>query len=224
MPKRNWEAAGALRLYVDAMQNEVARRFEINGTETHLGTVRSASKPKGTTMNALLDPAVERNTGRDASIRSILLVDDEIDLWWDRDLAALAAAGYDVDTAEDGEAGWKALQTNDYDLLITDNKMPMLWGWELIKRLHDHGMTLPIIFASSSLPVIDPEHELCFHDVHLLEKPVSASQLLAIVEKSQPVQKNWSTNWSERGGVQMPSLFAHNARAPQPDPHGGINE
>lgn len=30
MPKRNWEAAGALRLYVDAMQNEVSRRFEIN--------------------------------------------------------------------------------------------------------------------------------------------------------------------------------------------------
>ena len=80
-------------------------------------------------MNALLDPAVERNTGRNASIRSILLVDDEIDLWWDRDLAALAAAGYDVDTAEDGEAGWKALQTNEYDLLITDNKMPELWGW-----------------------------------------------------------------------------------------------
>ena len=172
-------------------------------------------------MNALLDPAVERNTVRDASIRSILLVDDEIDLWWDRDLAALAAAGYHVDTAEDGEAGWKALQTNTYDLLITDNKMPKLRGCELIKRLRDDGMTLPIIFASSLLPVIEPEQEFYFHDVRLLEKPVSASQLLAIVETSRPGQENWSTKWSERGGVQMTSLSAHNA---QPYPHGGINE
>ncbi len=85
-------------------------------------------------------------------------------------------------------------------------------------------MNLPIIFASSLLPVIEPEQEFYFHDVHLLEKPASASQLLAIVEKSRPVQENWSTKWSERGGVQMTPLPAHNARAAQPYPHGGINE
>jgi DNA-binding response OmpR family regulator len=141
-------------------------------------------------MNALLDPAVERNTNRNVSIRRILLVDDEIDLWWDRNLTALAAAGYHVDTAEDGEAGWQALQTNDYDLLITDNKMPKLWGLELIKRLREHGISLPIIFASTLLPVIGAEHRSHFLNVRLLEKPVSASQLLAIVEKFRGTEGN----------------------------------
>ncbi len=140
-------------------------------------------------MNALLDQAVEQNTGRHAPIHCILLVDDEIELWWKRDIAALTAAGYDVDTAEDGEAAWNALQTNDYDLLITDNNMPKLWGSDLIERLRNHGMKLPVIFASSLLPVIDPEHRSHFLNVQLLEKPVSASQLLASVEKSTGQEK-----------------------------------
>ena len=139
-------------------------------------------------MNTSIDPSVKRDAGCNTSICRILLVDDEIDLWWDRDLAALAAAGYHVDTAEDGEAGWKALQTNDYDLLITDNKMPMLRGLELIERLRRHGMTLPIIFASTLLPVIDYKQKLLFRNVRFLEKPVSASQLLAIVENSRAIQ------------------------------------
>jgi DNA-binding NtrC family response regulator len=145
-------------------------------------------------MHAVVEPALERNTNWQVSTGRILLVDDEIDLWWDRDLAALAAAGHRVDTAEDGEAGWKALQTNDYDLLITDNKMPKLWGLELIKRLRDHGMTLPIIFASTLLPVIGAEHRSHFQNVRLVEKPVSASQLLATVEKSRTGQEKTPAN------------------------------
>ena len=140
-------------------------------------------------MNILLAPTRERAAGGDVSVRRILLVDDEIDLWWDRDITALAAAGYEVDTAEDGEAAWKALQSDDYDLLITDNKMPKLWGMELIKRVRDHGITLPIIFASTLLPVIAPAQQQYFRDVGMLEKPVSAPQLLAAVEKSLPTQE-----------------------------------
>jgi CheY-like chemotaxis protein len=143
------------------------------------GAVRRQTEWKFKIMTALLEPAVVRNTYQDISIRRILLVDDEIGLWWDRNLAALSAAGYNVDTAEDGETGWEALQTTSYDLLITDNKMPKLWGLELIERLRDHGMTLPIILASTCLPFASD-----VNDVHLLEKPVSSSLLLSTVQYS----------------------------------------
>jgi DNA-binding NtrC family response regulator len=140
----------------------------------------AATRMESIIMTALLEPAVVRNTDQDASISRILLIDDEIGLWWNRNLAALTAAGYNVDTAEDGEAGWEALQITSYDLLITDNKMPKLWGLELIKRMRDHGMTLPIILASTLAPF-----DFDFNDVHFLEKPVSPSQLLAIVKYSR---------------------------------------
>lgn len=112
----------------------------------------------------------------------ILLADDEIDLWWEECLEALARSGYQVDTVEDGEAAWEALQIHDYDLLIADNKMPLLRGLDLIIKLRAQGMTLPIIFASSLLPIIAPEHKPFFVNVHLLEKPVMPLQLLAVID------------------------------------------
>src|SRR5436190_13695922 len=95
----------------------------------------------------------------------ILLVDDEIELWWVQCLAALARSGCCVDTAEDGEAGWEALQANEYDLLIADNRMPKVSGLELIINLRAQGMALPIVFASSLLPTIPPEQARYFVNV-----------------------------------------------------------
>jgi CheY-like chemotaxis protein len=107
----------------------------------------------------------------------ILLVDDEIDFWWDQCLAELLRSGCRVDIAEDGEAGWQAVQIKDYDLLITDNKMPKLWGSDLIVNLRSQGITLPIILASTLLPIISPEQQPYFVNVCFLEKPVTCSQL-----------------------------------------------
>src|SRR2546422_9753088 len=61
------------------------------------------------------------------------MVDDDGDF---RQLSAgaLVSFGYRVDVAEDGEAAWKALHANSYDLLITDNKMPKISGVELVKK------------------------------------------------------------------------------------------
>jgi DNA-binding NtrC family response regulator len=107
----------------------------------------------------------------------ILLVDDEIKLWWDQCLTELLRSGICVDIAEDGEAGLEAFQINDYDLLITDNKMPKLWGSELIVNLRSRGIMLPIILASTLLPILSPEQKPYFVNVHLLEKPVTPCQL-----------------------------------------------
>ena len=138
-------------------------------------------------MISLVKAVAERSPGWDRSICSIhriLLVDDEIDVWWSQNLATLATAGYTVDTAADGEAAWELLQARTYDLLITDNKMPKLWGIDLIKRIRAHGITIPIIIASTMLPTIPPGEEKFFGDVRPLEKPLSGSQLLGLVEKS----------------------------------------
>ena len=63
----------------------------------------------------------------------------------------LASAGFDVDTAAEGEAAWQAVQEDHYDLIITDNDMPRLTGLELSKRTRSAGLTLPIIMVSGSL-------------------------------------------------------------------------
>ncbi len=62
----------------------------------------------------------------------ILVVDDE-DNTRKLNAAVLTQAGYEVDTARDGAAGWEALQTGSYDLLITDNSMPKVTGVEMLR-------------------------------------------------------------------------------------------
>lgn len=67
--------------------------------------------------------------------RRILLVDDDASI---RHLNTkmLIRAGYEVDDAADGEAGWEALQAKRYDLLITDNFMPKVTGIDFASFLY----------------------------------------------------------------------------------------
>ena len=115
--------------------------------------------------------------------RRILLVDDDAEL---RKLYAqvLTISGYEVDTAEDGEAGWQALYAESYtpdgyDLLITDNSMPRLSGVGLIKKVRSAGLNLPIILASGNAP--DDTESLRLAAV--LPKPFMADDLLQTIEK-----------------------------------------
>ena len=94
----------------------------------------------------------------------------------------LAYSGYYVDAAEDGAAAWDALQLENYDLLITDHDMPKLSGVDLIKKLHDSSLKLPVIMATGTLP----EDQLARHPWLQIEaillKPYTFDELLATVK------------------------------------------
>ena len=97
------------------------------------------------------EPAGAKSVCRAAPSNCILVVDDDTDLR--RSIAdVLIRSDYQVDTAKDGEAGWAALQTRNYDLLITDHQMPKVSGLELVTRLRSARMTLPVILASGAMP------------------------------------------------------------------------
>ena len=113
----------------------------------------------------------------------ILVVEDDADL---REIysAVLSHAGYRVDIAEDGEAGWQALQSESYepdgyDLLITDNNMPKMSGIELIRKLRSERMILPVILASGSVPI----QVEWLHQEPVLRKPFSPEELMQKVRE-----------------------------------------
>jgi two-component system chemotaxis sensor kinase CheA len=82
--------------------------------------------------------------------KRLLVVDDSITT---RTLekSILEAAGYEVVTAADGEAGWKLLQEQDVDLVITDIEMPRMDGFELTEaiRRSKRSHELPVILISA---------------------------------------------------------------------------
>jgi DNA-binding response OmpR family regulator len=112
----------------------------------------------------------------------ILLVDDD---FYARELhaGALTRFGYKVDTAGDGADAWKALNDADYDLLITDNRMPRVTGLDLIKKLRSEDMTLPVILASGTVPVEELKRHPWLQLDATLSKPFTVGELLDTVKE-----------------------------------------
>jgi len=112
----------------------------------------------------------------------ILVVDDDVDT---RQLSidVLASSGYDAEAAKDGVAGWEALQTYDYDLVITDNKMPRMTGVEMIEKLRYARMAVPVIMATGNLPVFEFARKPWLKPDAALQRPFSNGDLLEAVKK-----------------------------------------
>jgi two-component system chemotaxis sensor kinase CheA len=95
---------------------------------------------------------VEAEAGR----KRILVVDDSLTT---RTLeqGTLEAAGYDVDTAVDGQDGWRILQERGADLVVTDVEMPRMDGIELCRAIRESRRfaDLPVILVTS---LDAPEH------------------------------------------------------------------
>jgi two-component system, chemotaxis family, sensor kinase CheA len=85
-----------------------------------------------------------------AAKKRLLVVDDSMTT---RTLekSILEAAGYEVVTAADGEAGWQLLREQDVDLVISDVEMPRMDGFELTESIRRRGRSrdLPVILISA---------------------------------------------------------------------------
>jgi DNA-binding response OmpR family regulator len=112
----------------------------------------------------------------------ILVVDDDGTC---RQLSVdvLTSAGYDVDTAVDGVAGWEALQVKIYDLIVTDNSMPRMTGLEMIKRFRMAGIKVPVIMATGCLPLMEFASHPGLYPEATSQRPFSNDDLVATVKR-----------------------------------------
>lgn len=82
---------------------------------------------------------------------TVLVVDDEPDK---RQLlkVALEMAGYTVHTATDGLEGLAAVESQPFDLIVTDVMMPNLDGYEMVKRIRANPQTrfIPVIIQTAA--------------------------------------------------------------------------
>jgi len=111
---------------------------------------------------------------------SILVVEDE------KDIAELMALhlkreGYQVTVVEDGEAGLKALDQNEYQLLVLDWMLPHLSGVELCKKLRQNGNQIPVLMVTARAHTSDIVLGLEMGADDYLTKPFDLPVLLARV-------------------------------------------
>ncbi len=78
---------------------------------------------------------------------SLLFIDDE-PIILRSCLRIFASSDYEMDTASSGDEGLEKAMARDYDIVITDLKMPGIGGLEVLERLHkDRPGTTVVVFT-----------------------------------------------------------------------------
>ena len=113
--------------------------------------------------------------------KRILLVEDEPGLrltLTDR----LAAEGYDVSSAADGDAGFQTASTESFDLVILDVMLPGRSGFDVCRDLRQKGVEVPVLMLTARGQVADRVVGLKLGADDYLTKPFEVAELLARVE------------------------------------------
>jgi two-component system alkaline phosphatase synthesis response regulator PhoP len=113
--------------------------------------------------------------------KRILLVEDESGLvltLTDR----LTSEGYSVETAADGEIGFKRGAREGYDLIILDVMLPGRNGFDVCRDLRQRGVQTPILMLTARGQVTDKVVGLKLGADDYLAKPFETIELMARIE------------------------------------------
>lgn len=122
---------------------------------------------------------------------NILLIDDETNLL--RLLRRpLIKYGHSITEALNGKQGWELFleQPHKFDVIVTDIKMPVLDGVELLKRLREKEYDTPVIIMTGYEDIQSSIDVLRLGAFDFLLKPFKAQELIAILDKLEAVQEN----------------------------------
>ncbi|MBE7558292.1 sigma-54-dependent Fis family transcriptional regulator [bacterium] len=111
----------------------------------------------------------------------ILVVDDDAS---QRSLLEcfLRGRGYEVLTADTGEAALAILSSEAIDMVISDVRMPGISGLETLRRARQSHAVLPVLLVTAYADIRDAVGAMRDGAVNYLEKPIDLDELLATVQ------------------------------------------
>lgn len=119
-------------------------------------------------------------------MKHILLVDDH-QMAREALKQFLEAQGYSIEEAENGAIGLALIQQGrSFDLVISDNQMPVMTGVEFIQRLAQlsYISTHPLILYSGQLTPELEQQVRALGVYAVLQKPYNLQDLLVIVRQA----------------------------------------
>lgn len=124
---------------------------------------------------------------------SLLIVDDETKL---RHILRikLESRGFSVDEAENGKQALELLEEGIYDLVISDIKMPVMDGFELLEAIKNMDYPCPVIFITAFASIDSAVDSLKKGAIDYISKPFDDSDLFPKIEKALGVSKIMSEN------------------------------
>jgi CheY-like chemotaxis protein len=116
-------------------------------------------------------------------IRILLVDDDEMNCFFGSKL--LKTLGVQVETAESGKDALNSIQTQPFDLVFMDVRMPEMDGYETTRRIRADGnfSNLPVIALTAHAITGERERCLAAGMNDYLTKPFEIEQLQKVIEQ-----------------------------------------
>jgi len=116
---------------------------------------------------------------------SILLIDDEPELLYALSVR-LIAAGFSCDTAGNGKIGLERIEQHRPDIVVADLLMPVMDGFELVRRLKADVSTASIpVIVLTAVPAraLEPRAQELRGVAQVMYKPFDSSELVTSVRQ-----------------------------------------
>ena len=108
----------------------------------------------------------------------ILVVEDEKGLR-EALVKSLTGEGYLADGASDGEEGYELIRSSLYDLVILDVMLPVLDGYEVLRRVRNENNPVPVIMLTARTALDDKLTGIDLGADDYMTKPFAMQELLA---------------------------------------------
>jgi len=149
----------------------------------------------------------EINYGHGDAMR-LLLVEDELKTA-EFLKKGLESNGFNVDMVSYGTEAMKLLLTTEYDILILDVMIPGISGWEVMTRIREKGIHVPVIFVTALDGLEDKLQGLKLGADDYIVKPFAFSELLARIHAVMRRGKEKPVHDLYRAGTLILDLEAH---------------
>ncbi|MFA5574958.1 MAG: sigma-54 dependent transcriptional regulator [Brumimicrobium sp.] len=117
----------------------------------------------------------------------ILIIDDEKSIR--RALREiLEYEDYEVEEAEDGKEGFNMATSNIYDLIFCDIKMPKMDGIEVLTKLQEEKVDIPIVMISGHANIETAVEAIKLGAFDFIEKPLDLNRILVTVRNANDKQ------------------------------------
>jgi two-component system, NtrC family, nitrogen regulation response regulator NtrX len=114
---------------------------------------------------------------------TILIVDDEPAIR--RSLKdILGDEGYALEEAENGEDALQKIKANRYDLVLLDIKMPRIDGMEVLQRLANDEISIPVVMLSGHGTIDTAMEATRLGAIDFIEKPPDLNRLLVSIRNA----------------------------------------
>lgn len=128
------------------------------------------------------------HSSRDATKGRVLIVDDDMILRSSL-RRLLASRGYSVQCVQHGLEAIPLIEAEDFDVVISDIAMPQLDGLQMLRRLKDADLDIPVVLITGEPAVATAVKALEYGAFHYMSKPFEPDAVEEVIGRATRLKR-----------------------------------